>query len=348
MKMAFVETEPSERALFERAFLDHELEFVAGLEEVSAGCEVLSVFIYSKVDGAFLERHPGLKLVATRSTTWDHIEVEECERRGVQVCRVPTYGSYTVAEHTMTLILALSRRLQEILAMPRRERFSYEAIRGSEVRGKTLGVIGSGRIGLHLIPLAKAFGMEVLAYDINPQPEAAEALGFVYLPLDKLLRRAQIISLHATLTPASWHMFNAEVFARCRRGVLLVNTARGGLVDTEALLEALDQGLVGGVALDVLEEERVMRAEAARIIANQIVARMHAAMGQDEIRLTDPGRIRELQSLMRNNALLSRPNVLFTPHCAFNTVEALEQINTVTVRNIRAALCGKPINLVPH
>ncbi|MEI6349765.1 MAG: NAD(P)-dependent oxidoreductase [Verrucomicrobiota bacterium] len=344
MKIAFVEAEPGEQKFFQRAFPGHTVMFESSLEDVERNCEVVSSFIFSRIDAAFLESHPRVNLVATRSTTYDHISLEECKARGVLVSYVPTYGDYTVAEHTMALILAMARRLREAFEMRLEKRFSYEAIRGWELRGKTLGIVGAGRIGMNVIRMARGFEMEVVAYDVHPQSEAAARLGFQYVPFEKLLRTSHIISLHAPLTPASRHMLNRDTFGKCRRGVLIVNTARGGLIDTGALIQALDAGIVGGAALDVLEQECLLRAEAEEVISDQILKHLLASSATSS-KATSRERISELQSFMRNGSLLSRKHVIFTPHCGFNTVEAVDQINRTTVANIRAYISGKPTNL---
>jgi D-lactate dehydrogenase len=188
--------------------------------------------------------------------------------------------------------------------------------------------------------------MQVIACDIAPQPDLALSLGFEYVTLDDLLRRSHIISLHATLTAESLHMINRETLARCMRGVVFINTARGALIDTHALLEAIESGVVAGAGLDVLEEERVLRQKATRVIGEQIIERMRAGLQSEESRMQNPARIDELQMLMHNEALLSRPEVVFTPHVAFNSVEAIERINDATLQNFHAFMAGEPINVL--
>lgn len=347
MRICFVETESAERKFFEQALGEqHELRFVEEHREVPADTEIVSVFIQSPVNGAFLDAHPSLKLVTTRSTTFDHIQLEECARRGVTACNVASYGDYTVAEHTFALLLALARRLRDAMGVHKGKAFSYEALRGFELREKTIGVIGTGRIGLHTIELAKGFSMLPIAYDISPQPELAKSLGFEYVPLDDLLRRSHIISLHCNLTPESHHIINSKALAKCMRGVVIINTARGGLIDTNALLEAIDSGVVGGAGVDVLEEERVLRHKVSQLIGEQIIERLRSGFSQEESRTQNPARIDELQALMHNEALLARPEVVFTPHVAFNSVEAIERISRATLHNIEAFVAGKPINVI--
>jgi D-lactate dehydrogenase len=344
MKIYFVEVESSEQQFFQSELPDHELNFVSSLQEVEADAEIVSTFIYSRIDGSFLDRHAAIRLVATRSTTHDHFESESCAKRNVTMCIVPSYGDHVVAEHTFALLLAVARRLRESITLERDSRFSYEALRGFELRSKTFGIIGTGRIGVRTIPIARSFGMNVIAYDIRPRPELAEELGFRYAALNELLAGSDIISLHANLNPSSYHILNGEAFAKCRRGVVIINTARGKLIDTNALIEALEEGIVSGAGLDVLGEESVMRRRAERIISDQIVQKLREPTERAKLGARDAGRAKEIEKLVRLGKLLLRPEVVCTPHTAFNCVEAIERINRVTVENIRAFVAGAPIN----
>jgi D-lactate dehydrogenase len=346
MKIYFVDPEPPEQAYFVEALPEHELHFPRSLEDVPEDAEIVSVFIHSRIDQAFLEDHPALRFISLRSTTHDHVDLLECARRGITISCIPTYGDHTVAEHTFALILALARRLRDACESHHRAGFTYEGLRGFQLRGKTLGVIGAGRIGRRVLHLGAAFGMKRLAYDPYPRPSAARRLGFRYVTLPELLVASDIISLHATLTPESIHLLDRDAFVLCRTGVIIINTARGALIDTEALLEAMDGGIVGGVGIDVLEDERVMRGGWAKLVRDQIVDRLHRALRPEEPRAVDPNRIRELTTLVQNEALISRPNVVFTPHIAFNSSEAVDRIDRTTVANIHAFLHHRPINLV--
>ena len=344
MKIYFVELESSERRFFESELANHELRFVSSLEEVEGDAEVVSTFIYSRIDGPFLDRHSAVKLIATRSTTHDHLELESCAKRNVTMCIVPSYGDHVVAEHTFALLLAVARRLRASMNLNNDSRFSYEALRGFELRSKTFGIIGAGRIGLRTVPIARSFGMNVIACDIRPRPETAGDLGFRYVAFEELLAGSDIISLHVNLNSSSYHILNREAFAKCRPGVVIINTARGKLIDTEALIEALDQGIVSGAGLDVLGEESVMRRRAERIISDQIIQRVREPIERTRVAAKDPLRAKEIQKLMRLGSLFLRPEVVCTPHTAFNCVEAIERINRVTVENIKAFVAGTPIN----
>lgn len=344
MKIYFLETEPSEREFFTEQLEEHELYFASSLEEVEADAEVVSTFIYSRIDGTFLDRHPAVKLVATRSTTYDHLELEQCAMRRVTMCIVPSYGDHVVAEHTFALLLAVARRLREAMTLSGTSRFSYEALQGFELRSKTFGVVGTGRIGVQTIPIARSFGMNVIACDVRPRPELENELGFRYVAFDELLAASDIISLHASLNSSSYHMLDREAFAKCRLGVVIINTARGKLIDTEALIEALDKGVVRAAGLDVLGEEAVMRRRAGQIISEQIVRRLQEPFVPPNGTAGDPRRVKEIEKLMHLGDLLLRPDVICTPHIAFNCVEAIQRINRVTVDNIKAFARGMPIN----
>lgn len=244
-------------------------------------------------------------------------------------------------------IPALTRRLREVATAERKGRFSFEELRGFDLHGKTLGVIGTGRIGLHVIRLARAFGMEVVAFDSHPSDVMASLLGYTYTSFDEVLRRSHVLSLHVPLTPATVHLLDRDAFAKCCEGVIVINTARGGVTDTAALLEALDSGQVGGAGLDVLEDERVFQKTASGVIADQIVDSLRAKpISPEERHQRDPERLEELRTLDRNEALLARSDVVFTPHVAFNSVEAVERIDNVTIENIRAFVAGTPINRI--
>ena len=226
----------------------------------------------------------------------------------------------------------------------RKTRFSFEWWRGFELENETLGVIGTGRIGRRVIQLALAFRMKVLAYDPYQQEDPAE--GARYVSFDELVGESEIISLHIPLTAETFHLFDREAFALCQRQPIIINTARGALIDTDALIEALDAGIIDEAGLDVLEEEGVMRKDADQIVTDQIIAHLHNAACREEAGKRTSEGVKEIERLFRNQRLLSRSDVVFTPHVAFNSVEAVERMLTMTVDNIRAFLAGKPINVV--
>ena len=294
--------------------------------ELASAGSVVSVFIRSGVSREVLAKLPGICGIATRSTGYDHIDMAACRERGLVVSNVPTYGENTVAEHTFGLMLALSRKIHQAYVRTTQGDFSLQGLRGFDLKGRTLGVVGSGHIGLHVIRIGRGFGMRVVATDLREQPLLAEILGFDYLPLDELLACSDIVSLHVPYTPETHHLLNKDRLARMRRGSLLINTARGGLVDTEALLWALDEGILAGAGLDVIEGEELIA---------------------EEQQLLCPGVATEkLQAVIRGHVLFHRENVVYTPHIAFDSEEALRRILDTTVENINGLLRGKPVNQV--
>ncbi len=295
-------------------------------EQIKQQTSVLSTFIRSDCSAAELSNWPNLRLIATRSTGYDHIDLDYCEENGITVTNVPTYGDNTVAEHSFALILALSRKIHQVVVKTQRGEYNFNDIRGFDLRGKTLGVIGTGHIGKHVIKMARGFGMNVVAYDIHQESFIAELLGFDYVELDELLKCSQIISLHCPLTEATEHLLGARELELCSDDAIIVNTARGGLIDTEALLVQLKQGKLGGAALDVIEGEDLILEEPSII-------------DKDFPR-------KKLQQLLQNNQLLKMDNVIFTPHLAYNSREAVERILSTTVENIKQFLKGSPLNLI--
>lgn len=332
MKIAFFELHDWEQSyLRERLGGAHEIMVVrevlndAHLGKI-AGVEVISPFIYSKLPAERLAQLPKLKLVATRSTGFDHIDLPECTRRGITICNVPFYGENTVAEHTFALILALSRKVHEAFVRVRAGDFSLDGLRGFDLKDKTIGVVGAGHIGLHVIRIARGFGMRVLAFDVRRDHFLAEVLGFEYVDLGTLFGQSDIITLHAPDNPQTHHLINRENIAHIKRGAILINTSRGGLVDTEALLKALDEGILAGAGLDVLEGEEIIMEESAL--------------------LRDTTNPELLRRAIQNHLILKKPNVVFTPHNAFNSQEALERILETTAGNIAAFASGVPRNVV--
>lgn len=203
------------------------------------------------------ERLPNLKLIVTRSVGYDHVDLAEAARRGIPVCNVPDYGAHMIAELAFGLLLAVARNIVRGNERYRREsRFSDEGFGGIELRGKTLGIIGTGRIGLHSIRIANGFGMRVLAHDVIENASAAQELSFEYAPLERVLAESDAVTLHVRLNETTHHLINGERLAQMKRGAILINTSRGAVVDTSALIAALRSRYLGGAGLDVLEDER--------------------------------------------------------------------------------------------
>lgn len=353
MSIYFLEAEEKERAFYcqELSDIGLPLKFVSAAEEVEEDAVIVSPFLYPRMTVKFFAEHPLLKFIAARRGGSERIDLGECKSRGIAVSYVPRYGENTVAEHAFALILALSRRLMESIAAGRERNFSYESMLGFDLKGKTLGVVGAGRIGLHTMRIARAFGMRALAYDPRPQLTWSEILDFEYVPFEQLLGESHIVSLHLPLTEETHHLIDAKALSRCRPGALIINTSRGGVIDTNALLDALNSGHLAGAGLDVLEEESVLRHETTKIIGAQIVDKLKSitaggSTDSGNSNSDNPGRLQEIDCLMRHKALLALPNVIVTPHTGFNSVEASARIRRTTVDNIRAYLAGEPINLV--
>lgn len=331
MNIAFFETGASDREYFSQALPEHKLFFFEEpLSETSAsqaaGCEIISVFIYSAVNAAVLAKCKNLRCITTRSTGFDHIDAATCQAKGIAVLNVPYYGENTVAEHTFALILALSRNVHKSYARGLQEDFSIEGLKGFDLKDKTLGVVGTGHIGLHVIRIAKGFGMHVLAYDVRHDIFISEILHFKYAPLEQVLSESDIVTLHVPYNEHTHHLINQKNIQKMKRGSLLVNTARGGIVENAALIDALDRHILAGVGLDVLEGEELIKEEKQCL---------HEDCG--------PARAARMK---QNHNLLSRDNVVYTPHIGFYSAEALKRISDTTIQNISRFASGKIENQV--
>ena len=290
------------------------------IQEVPLGkfvkTEVLSVFIYSIVKKDLIKRLKNLKLIATRSTGFNHIDIHGAKKQGVTVCTVPYYGENTVAEHTFALILSLSRNIHKAYMRTLRNDFSLQGLQGFDLKGRTLGVIGAGSIGQHVIRMAKGFGLNVIAYDLKQNHFLAETLDYTYASLDDLLSRSDIISLHCPSNQQTHHLLNMKNIEKVKKGALFINTARGDLIETQALHYALNSGIFAGAGLDVFEGEELVKDENQMLTKNVPVEKLHA--------------------MLQKNILLKMENVILTPHMAFDSVEAVERILQTTVDNIVA------------
>ncbi len=320
--IAFFETtKPEEHFLRKRIGKDFSAQFFpAPIQEVPVGkfakTDVLSVFIYSLVKKDLMKRLKNLKLIATRSTGFNHIDIHGAKKQGVAVCNVPYYGENTVAEHTFALILSLSRNIHKAYMRTLRNDFSLQGLQGFDLKGKTLGVIGAGSIGLHVIRMAKGFGLSVIAYDLKQNHFLAETLDYTYASLDNLLSRSDIITLHCPSNQQTHHLLNMKNIGKVKKGALFINTARGDLIETQALHYALNSGIFAGAGLDVFEGEELVKDENQMLTKNVPVEKLHA--------------------MLQKNILLKMENVILTPHMAFDSVEAVERILQTTVDNIVA------------
>lgn len=332
MKIVVFETEPWERDAFGPLEAEHEVSYPphplkAETAPEYADAAVISTFIYSELDHEVLSQLSDLRLVATRSTGYDHVDLDYCRENGILVCNVPSYAENTVAEHVFGLLLTLSHKLYEAIDRTRKGDFSPHGLQGFDLKGKTMGVVGTGDIGRCVCKIASGFGLEVLAYDVVEDEGFARELGFRYVELDELLAESDIITLHVPANEKTHHMISADEFDRMKDGVVLINTARGEIVDVEAMVEALATGKLAAAGLDVLPEEPVIREEAE--VLRSIYRSKH-----------------NLERLLAGHVLLRLRNVVVTPHSAFNTREAIQRILDTTVENISAFLEGEPQNVV--
>ncbi len=317
MRIGFFELEGWEEKFIREAFAGHDLYLSKEkIDEKTLpeqkNFEVISVFIRSHITTKVLKALPRLKLVTTRSTGYDHLDIEACRSRGVAAAFVPGYGDNTVAEFAFGLILALSRKICEARARVKNEgKFTTDGLVGFDLAGRTLGVIGTGRIGKHAVRIGKGFGMNVVAYDVYHDDAFAKEMGFPYVELEELLAQSDIATIHCPYLPTTHHLINKSNIGFMKRGAYLINTARGAILETGALISALKSGQLRGAGIDVLEDEDKMK------IGNMSPA----------------------------SELLAMPNVIITPHNAFNSEEALKRILDITIDNIKSFVAGKPVNL---
>lgn len=309
----------------EMTFFDHILDAEHIPEDTSA--DVISVFVDSKVDAQVIGQFPNLKLIATRSTGFDHIDLDVAKERNIAVSTVPGYGANTVAEHAFGLLLALSKRIYDGYEQVREAgSFDPHVLRGFDLLGKTFGVVGTGRIGRHSVQIGRGFGMNVIAHDAFPDEEYAKETGIEYKQLFELLSESDIVTIHVPYMDETHHLIDREALLHAKKGLVLINTSRGAVVETAALLEALKSGQVGGAGLDVLEEEGAIKDELNYLIQGD-------------------SQCENLKTVLANHVLIDLPNVIVTPHSAFNTKEALERIMETTIENIIGFAKGKPENL---
>jgi D-lactate dehydrogenase len=280
------------------------------------------VFVNDNVDAEVLGilAQQGTRLVATRSTGYNHIDAQAAQRLGIAVVRVTDYSPHSVAEFAAGLLLAVNRKIARASARTRDGNFDLDGLMGFDLHGKTVGVVGTGKIGLIFARIMAGFGCTVLGHDMHPVA-AFEALGGRYVDTDELLDCSDVVSLHCPLTPETHHVVNAASLARAKRGFILINTSRGGLVDTETAIAALKSGQLGGLAIDVYEQEASLFFQdlSSTVITDDVIQR-----------------------------LVSFPNVIVTGHQAFFTVEAIGQIMRTTIESMSDFERGVPLrNRVP-
>ena len=324
MRTACFSTRPYEREAFDAALSEsgagsHEFVYLeprltAATAALANGCDAACLFVNDRADAPALERlaGAGVRLVALRSAGFNHVDLAAAERLGLTVARVPAYSPHAVAEHAVTLLLALVRRLPRAVARVRDGNFSLDGLVGFDLHGKTVGVVGTGEIGTVFARIMTGFGCRVLAFD-PVESDACRELGVAYVPLDALLAESHVVALHCPLTPATHHLLDDAAFARMRPGVVVVNTSRGAVIHTRAAISALKAGRLGGLGLDVYEGEAELffADRSAEVIRDDVFAR-----------------------------LLTFPNVVVTGHQAFLTREALAAIARTTLGNLTAFASG--------
>lgn len=327
MKATFFEATESEKLALTNLLPGMELDFHADkltpdTAKLAKESDIISVFIGSQINKEILDLLPASKLIQTRSTGFDHIDVDAVKAAGKTFANVPGYGSHTVAEFAFALILSLARKVftarHQLLEG---DNFDVSALQGMELRGKTLGVVGTGRIGKNVIKIANGFEMKVIANDMVPDEKFAAEQKFEYVDMPTLLAQSDIVTLHAPYNEKSHHLLNKGNIPTMKKGAFLINTARGELVETEALLKALESGALAGAGLDVLEGERQLKDEAAILRASAEFA--------------------DYKTLFEDHVLMDMPNVVLTPHIAFNSFEGVHEILEITAETLKSFAAGK-------
>jgi D-lactate dehydrogenase len=324
MRIAIFSAKKYERRLFDELNSGHGHDLVyfesllePGTAPLAAGFPAVSVFVNDRVDREVLSllAAGGTKLVATRSTGFNHIDVEAARDLGVSVVRVADYSPNSVAEFAVGLLLALNRKIARAYNRTRDGNFELDGLMGFDLVGRTVAVLGTGKIGTIFARIMAGFGCTVIGFDVNRSPEF-EAIGGRYAGVDEIQAESDVISLHVPLTPQTYHIVNERTLSRVKRGALLINTSRGGLVDTEAAIDALKSGQLGGIAIDVYEQEANLffKDLSSTIIADDVIQR-----------------------------LVSFPNVIVTGHQAFFTREALGTILETTLASVSDFAAGRPL-----
>ena len=335
IKIGFFEIKADEKKYFKNALKNFQITFSSEkIDKIHLSekndFEIISIFVNSKIDKEIINHFPNLKLITTRSTGIDHIDLKECQKRKIKVINVPSYGDNTVAEHAFGLILSLSRKIfKSFDQIKRNGSFSLEGLQGIDLKDKTLGVVGVGNIGRWVIKIAKGFQMKILAFDMRPDKTLSENLSFQYVKnLNELLKKSDIITLHVPLNSHTHHLINKNNIYKIKKGALLINTSRGGVIETEVLLKALKEKHLAGAGLDVLEGEKAIKDEIEIFTSDkcEIYDLVEGYKTKKE----------DLKVLIQNRILIDMENVIITPHNAFNSKEALQRIRETTVENIKS------------
>lgn len=295
---------------------------------LAANCEIISIFVTSDVSSSVVEKLPKLKFIACRSTGYDNVDLAAAHKRGILTSNVPSYGENTVAEYAFALLLALARKIPQAIDQVRDGEIDTHELGGIDLAGKTLGVVGTGRIGSHAISIGRGFGMKVVGFDPFPRLELEGQLGFSYVDFRGLIKTSDIITIHAPLSKTTHHLFDASAFRAMKPTSLLINTSRGEIINTDALTMALNSQKIAGAALDVIEGEELLDSQHELQIIRQHKSK------------------KKLQLAAEIAALEKLPNVIISPHNAFNTAEAVSRIWQTSLDNIHSFQTGKAQNLV--
>lgn len=311
-QLVFLDVDTEDATLVQKQFPDAKIvEGVQQGEQLIAACKgakVVSSFIHTQWTAEVLQALPDLQLLCTRSVGYNHIDLSTCEKQGITVCNVPDYGSHVIAEHVFALLLSKVRHISEGDARVESGEFDYHGLRGVSLRGKTIGIVGTGKIGRKVAQIAHGFGMNILAVDMCRVMELEDILQVQYVELDELLQKSDIVTLHIPATKETTHMLNADAITHMKDGAILINTARGELIDSQALLDALHTGKIQYALLDVLEHE---------------------------------------MNFSENKELISHPNVVVTPHIAFYAEESMTNMYEDCFGSIRSFMAGeKPEHVV--
>jgi D-lactate dehydrogenase len=333
-KLAFFNVDEKEQAVLSKEFAGEktfELRFNQKSLDKHTACIAkeaggIGIFIQSKITQEVLDHLPQLKIIATMSTGFDHIDLNACKARNISVSNVPSYGDNTVAEYVFGLIIALARKLKPTFDRVERGFFSRTGLMGTDIKEKVLGLVGTGRIGSYVAKLGWAFGMRVIAYDVRSNTTLEEKFGVTFMSLEEVLQQADVISLHIPYLPSTHHLINEKRLRLLKPTALLVNTARGKLVDTEAISAALREGRLGGVALDTFEGEEIWIEE--------------EFLKHDDLAAVT------LREAMESFSIMRSERAILTPHNAYNTMEALERILITSAENLKAYFSGHPQNIV--
>lgn len=335
MKITFFEVPKHEQESLQLLLQDHEVIFTEDKLDkdnlsIAQDSEIVSVFINSVLDQEVLSKLPKLKYIATRSTGYDHIDINFAHSLGIEISNVPAYGSSTVAEFAFALLLNLSRKIHLANEKLKEDAdFSIYNFRGFDLYGKTLGIIGTGKIGKNMARMALGFNMKVIAYDLYPDLEFAKNNNITYKTLDEVISESDVISLHAPYNKENHHLINKEKMLKMKKDIYIINTARGELIDTDALVWGLEEGIIAGAGLDVLEGERELKEE-LEILASE----------------KRREKVNDYKTLFEDRVLINHKNVIVTPHIAFYSQEAESEILKTTVENIHSFVNQNIINQI--